>query len=81
MHFKSTCPPDGHPEQLDLSTDQKDMIVQVHNRYRSQVAIGNVSGYEPAANMLEMVSTLKVKVISMSATMTLCWRINRVELG
>lgn len=61
MTFKSTCPSDGHPVQLNLSAAQKQIIVQTHNFYRSQVAMGNLTGYQSAAHMLEMVRPLNVQ--------------------
>lgn len=41
-----------------LSAYEKQAIVDSHNRLRQSVALGQVSSQPPAANMMEMVSTL-----------------------
>lgn len=53
--LQSTCPA-GNATQVSTDGALKTLILDLHNKYRSQLASGKLSNYKSAAKMLQMVS-------------------------
>lgn len=53
-HFLSTCPKDARV--VDLTYENVDQIIDLHNEYRNRIAGGNETGFDTAAKMPTMVS-------------------------
>lgn len=53
-HFLSSCPPDA--KVVDLSYDDVDQILDLHNKYRNKIASGQEAGFQPASKMPTIVN-------------------------
>lgn len=51
--FDLNCP--ANKTLIELTEDNKEYILDVHNKYRNSIALGAVDGYEPATRMTTMV--------------------------
>lgn len=52
--FGPQCPADKR-EEIVMTPDLQQLIVSLHNQRRSKVAMGSLTSFPSAANMLEMV--------------------------
>lgn len=50
--------------EVGLSSNDKKMIIDAHNKIRQAVALGQTHGQPPAANMMELVSSIYTKLLS-----------------
>lgn len=57
--FSWTCPRDR--SIVPMTRDLVDLILQLHNEYRSKVATGKIGGYLKANQMIEMVRHAKFR--------------------
>lgn len=53
--LQGTCPA-GNATQVSLQGSLQQQILDLHNRYRSQLASGKLPNYKSASKMLQMVS-------------------------
>lgn len=51
--FDLNCP--ANKTLIELTDDNKEYILDVHNKFRNTIALGAVDGYEPATRMTTMV--------------------------
>lgn len=51
--FDINCP--ANKTLIELTEDNKEYILDIHNKFRNTIALGAVDGYEPAARMTTMV--------------------------
>lgn len=56
LNFQDSCPCDGSAYPVDIDDEMQLLILDEHNRFRSQVAIGYTTAYETAAGIPVLVS-------------------------
>lgn len=52
--FSPDCPP--NKKLIPFTTEYMDLAMELHNKYRNELALGRVSGYHKAARMATLVS-------------------------